>query len=799
MSKFKITAFWQATLVVIAVYLVLDNAFPPLMPKALMIQYMTITVVSVLLYFSFDDKRWAEFKAPINAVLTKDSLRLVRLLFLIAIPSLVAFTVYDAVKPSLDAPLELRQAHPAPPSKMKVFGKSYDMTTLENPVREKMLEQFKSDREKAMLTYTDAVKGGRDVYYQNCYFCHGDLLDGAGHLADAFSPLPANFQDVGTIAQLQESYLFWRIATGGPGLPKEGTPWNSAMPVWHEMLNEDDIWNVITFMYDYVGQVPRIWDLEKSKNVTSLKNEVKKQRANMSGNELYQFRCMVCHGETGMGDGVAADTMSPRPRDFVLGQFKYKTSPGTLPARDQDLFDTIKFGLKHTAMPGWDSILSDAQINSLIPVIKSFDIAATWSPEEAEDEDFDDEGRYLKSDFIQITELEPVDGQEAYTAESLKRGEERFNKACSECHGDLGRGNIISGKRLEDGWGYRIWPRNLTSPWSWRVSNVSEGDSAKDETIRKIYQRLSIGIPGTPMPSHRAVEAGNVDPVSLEDRWHIANYVYSLREKAAPAPGETTVIKAVRVEGSVPSSQDDPAWQQAQPVSLMLAPNIIKGERLFTTLSDAVTVRVLYDDKDIAFLLEMNDRTDSRPGEKVSTQIQDKSLTMYSDAMAIQLPKDDAFMTSPVVVKPLYRHGDSARPTTIWYWNAGSATPEVAANTMLFDAKGPDVKLESRLADNSLSANGIWQHGRWQILMKRPRISGDDVSIEEGRFIPISFANWDGSNGETGSKHTLTTWYWLLLPPQTDLVKVYGLPLGSGLLVFIAGLLLVRSQRSQKS
>jgi hypothetical protein len=31
--------------------------------------------------------------------------------------------------------------------------------------------------------------------------------------------------------QLTESFVFWRIAKGGPGLPKEGAPWNSAMLV----------------------------------------------------------------------------------------------------------------------------------------------------------------------------------------------------------------------------------------------------------------------------------------------------------------------------------------------------------------------------------------------------------------------------------------------------------------------------------------------------------------------------------------------------------------------------------------
>ena len=45
--------------------------------------------------------------------------------------------------------------------------------------------------------------------------------------------------------------------------------------------------------------------------------------------------------------------------------------------------------------------------------------------------------------------------------------------------------------------------------------------------------------------------------------------------------------------------------------------------------------------------------------------------------------------------------------------------------------------------------------------------AGSDIQFKEGRFTPIAFAAWDGSNGEAGSKHTMTTWYWLLLKPPT--------------------------------
>jgi hypothetical protein len=53
-----------------------------------------------------------------------------------------------------------------------------------------------------------------------------------------------------TIALLRDTFLFWRISKGGPGLPEEGGPWDTAMPAWEKFLKEDEIWDVILFLYD---------------------------------------------------------------------------------------------------------------------------------------------------------------------------------------------------------------------------------------------------------------------------------------------------------------------------------------------------------------------------------------------------------------------------------------------------------------------------------------------------------------------------------------------------------------------
>ena len=148
-------------------------------------------------------------------------------------------------------PVELRSAHPAPPAVFKAYGKEFDLSTLENPYR----KMEKADP----AAFKDLIEDGGEVYFKNCVFCHGAKLDGRGHYAHALDPLPMPFTGGDTIAQLQESYVFWRVVKGGPGLPREGGPSISSMPSWEGSLSEDEVWKVILFLYDYTGNRPRIW------------------------------------------------------------------------------------------------------------------------------------------------------------------------------------------------------------------------------------------------------------------------------------------------------------------------------------------------------------------------------------------------------------------------------------------------------------------------------------------------------------------------------------------------------------
>ena len=68
---------------------------------------------------------------------------------------------------------------------------------------------------------------------------------------------PVDFRDPGTIGTLVEPYAFWRIKEGGPGLPPEASPWDSAMPLWKDELTDEEIWKIILAEYDTAGVEPR--------------------------------------------------------------------------------------------------------------------------------------------------------------------------------------------------------------------------------------------------------------------------------------------------------------------------------------------------------------------------------------------------------------------------------------------------------------------------------------------------------------------------------------------------------------
>lgn len=221
----------------------------PVVPHQLWSIYTVITLAALFVYVTSDEAKMKSFLSPVVSVLGRKDKKVPRMLVFVLFPLILCAVTYMEVAPVYEAPFESRQAHPAPPLQFKFQGNNVTVQTMVNPYRQ--------DETKDPAKFNAEVMEGATVFYQNCFFCHGDNLDGQGPFYQAFNPSPANFTDPGTITQLEESYVFWRVSTGGPGLPQEGKPYNSAMPVWQNMLSQDQIWKAILWIYKGSGSTPR--------------------------------------------------------------------------------------------------------------------------------------------------------------------------------------------------------------------------------------------------------------------------------------------------------------------------------------------------------------------------------------------------------------------------------------------------------------------------------------------------------------------------------------------------------------
>jgi hypothetical protein len=236
-------AWWVGT------YVLLRFGFTAPIPSSVITLYMGIVSIAILAYVSSSQERRDEVFGPLVRFMTDTRYTVWLVLTAVAIPALAAANVYVRMSAPVEPPFFPRTIHPASPTAITVHNKRIDLDAGDNPLRHletSNLEQFRQH-----------VENGRRTYYRNCVFCHGDNLSGNGMFAHGLDPVPTNFADGATLPNLRETFLFWRIAKGGPGLPEEGAPWATAMPAWERFLTEEEIWEVILFLYDFTGQRPR--------------------------------------------------------------------------------------------------------------------------------------------------------------------------------------------------------------------------------------------------------------------------------------------------------------------------------------------------------------------------------------------------------------------------------------------------------------------------------------------------------------------------------------------------------------
>ena len=573
------------------------------------------------------------------------------------------------------------------------------------------------------------IESGGENYFKHCFLCHGDLMDGQGLFGDRLSPPPADFHK--SIAQgKSENYFFWRTMKGGKGLPNEFHPWESAMPAWEETLSADEVWQVILFIFENV----------KHPTVPNPPAKPTIER----GKLVYMEKCVFCHAEDGSGKGVSAFYSSPRPRNFIKGQYKFRTTPfGKIPT-DADLYKMLVRGMPGTTMPSWKHF-PDVDLKSLVLYLK------TLSKKFAK---FKKKGKSHK--LIKIAPRPP------FTQQSLERGKKFFDTTCSGCHGLKGRSDGESTDRNVDIESDAIRPRNLTKPWTFR----------RGSTPKNIFLTIRTGLSTTAMPRH------SKRIYKDKEIWDIVHYVITL--PALKKPKVSKEIKAVKVEGSLPLNPEDDAWKAIPSFYIPLAGQILGAEKNFYPTIDSVWVQAIHNGDEIAFKLRWDDPTfdpilktiadvqESPPpplppefqmdpsDEETEKPAEAPKPQKVPDAIAIQFPagkSDDGSL-------PYFLNGDKDHPVNLWKWVSGFN------KTVELHALGLQRHSEHPPASQLVQSKVIFKYGQYQLVMKRKLTTPDknkDIQLEAGSIIPIAINAWDGNVKEFQTEKAISTWFQMTL------------------------------------
>ena len=308
---------------------------------------------------------------------------------------------------------------------------------------------------------------------------------------------------------------------------------------------------------------------------------------------LFREHCVACHGVAGDGAGPASRLLSPYPRDFRLGKFKFKSTPiGKKPTR-ADLRRVLNAGLPGTSMPSF-RLLKDDELEALVDYViylsargeverqllteaaieidysageRLFDVSLKESkPDEFESqwsllekstkgvikqwtEEEDSVTRVtLPADYPIFTADETFTGEQAQRlAASIENGRKLFAGPianCASCHGAtaMGDGQTNNYDAWTKDWLEGLDPQNredirpmLTlgalKPQHILPRNLRTGVYRGGSEPNDLYLRIVNGIDGTPMPA-TAMQPANPQGLSEFDVWDLVNFLLSLPHEA---------------------------------------------------------------------------------------------------------------------------------------------------------------------------------------------------------------------------------------------------------------------------
>lgn len=282
---------------------------------------------------------------------------------------------------------------------------------------------------------------------------------------------------------------------------------------------------------------------------------------------LYRQHCVHCHGITGDGVGPTAAFLTPYPRDFRRGVFKFTSTSESAKPTKQDLKRTLQQGIAGTAMPSF-ALLPEADVDALVEYVKYLSLRGEMEADLMELVKSGDEVPLNHDELLErlkssdgsgsgyadlwdaaaaemVTPEAPPELDEAGFLASIEEGRKLFLDAkaqCVQCHGPTGLGDGT--ERRFDVWNeaktdaniaFFTLPKQQLMPRNLRLGVYRGGRRPVD-----LYRRIQAGIKGAQMPSMGQTPAkpAGLTPTEI---WSLVHYVQSLpyesiSETGAPQP-----------------------------------------------------------------------------------------------------------------------------------------------------------------------------------------------------------------------------------------------------------------------
>lgn len=273
------------------------------------------------------------------------------------------------------------------------------------------------------------------------------------------------------------------------------------------------------------------------------------------------------------------------------------------------------------------------------------------------------------------------------------------------------------------------------------------------------------------------------------------------------------LIMAKYVKASLPLEASSPIWGQAPSASIQLSPQVstfpmIAVPSATPEIIRSAKVRALYNDREVAFLLEWADREPTFAEEQPQA---------FKDAAALEFP----LSYGPGQKMPYIGMGEQGRPVNVWHWKASwqvdlekgyqdveQAYPNMVADDYPFSQadkgqRGGMGKLPTQrhsptyltgwgagsplsdperqspvesliaegfgtltsLGESGIQGKGAWKHGSWKVVFKRSLRAEDGRQVQfdpsQAGLVPVAFAIWDGHFDQRNGQKGLSAWHFV--------------------------------------